>query len=334
MMGLQQGVRRQSGMSLVELLIAMVLGLLVIGGVIGVFMSSKQTHRTTESLSRVQETMRVVFELMTRDMREAGGNLCGQGLPIANVLNGAQTVPPIWYADMDNSLRGYDGNQAFAGAAFGTGNAARINGTDALQIISGAGNRGLTVRQHNAASAQFKVNTTAHGIEDDDVMMVCDYQQVAIFQVTNASSSNDTIVHNTGTGTIGNCSKGLGFPTVCTTLGTAYEFDEHAQLVQLVGRGWYVGSNGRAATGGRALYRVTMDGTPQEVIDGVTDMQLQYKTDTAVNYVDASAITDWARVEAIRVTVSLEGTTAAASVDNGRLQRQFSHVVTLRNRVP
>lgn len=325
--------RRSGGFTLVELLIAMVLGLMVIGGVVGVFLSSKQTYRTTEGLSRIQETMRVTFELMSRDMREAGGNLCGKHLPVANVLNGAQGANPAWFADMNNPLFGYEGNQVFGGAAFGTTSARRIAGTDALQAISSAGGAGLTVVQHNPSSAQFQVNVTGHGLESDDVIMVCDYRQVAVLQVTNANASNTTIVHNTGTGTIGNCSKGLGFPTVCTTNGTPYTFNEHAQITKLVGRGWYVGANGRAATGGRALYRVTLDGSPQEVIDGVQDMQLQYLESGALDYVDANAVGSWEDVTAVRVTVTVQSTDASVSTDGNRLQRQFSHVVTLRNRV-
>lgn len=328
-----QRAQRQAGFTLIELLISMVLGLIVIGGVIGVFLSSKQTYRTTEGLSRIQETMRITFELMARDMREAGGTLCGKGLPVANVLNGAQGANPSWFADLDNALRGYEGDEEFGGAAFGTSSARRIIGTDALQAISGVGGTGLTVVQHNPASAQFKVNVTGHGLEDDDVVMVCDYRQVAVLQVTNANPSNTTIVHNTGTGTIGNCSKGLGFPTVCTTNGTPYAFNEHAQIVKLAARGWYVGANGRAATGGRALYRVTLDGSPQEVIDGVQDMQLQYLESGSLDYVDADAVGNWAEVTAVRVTVIVQSTDRRIGTDGGRLQRRFSHVVTLRNRV-
>ena len=327
--------RSQAGIGLVELLIAMTLGLLIIGGVIGVFLSTKQSYRSNEGLSRMQETIRVAFELMARDLREAGGSLCGKGLPVANVLNGAHTAPPAWYADMSRSLWGYEGDQAFAGSAFGTAAARRIAGTDAIQAISGVGGRGLTVVQHNPPSAQFKVNTVNHGIDDDDVIVVCDYRQIAILQVTNAQpGTNVNLVHNTGTGSIGNCSKGLGFPTVCTTNGTPYAFDEHARISKLSARAWYVGANGRAATGGRSLYRVNLNESPQEVIDGVIDLQLQYLEAGASDYVDASAVADWEQVEAVRAQVTVESTATGIATDGGRLQREFSHVVTLRNRVP
>src|SRR3546814_5862094 len=58
---------------------------------------------------------------------------------------------------------------------------------------------------------------------------------LAVFQVTNAQpGTNVTIVHNTGnTATPGNCSKGLGFPTVCTTGGTKYQYGANSVLTKL-----------------------------------------------------------------------------------------------------
>jgi type IV pilus assembly protein PilW len=112
------------------------------------------------------------------------------------------------------------------------------------------------ITEHNGPAAQFKVNTTAHGFVDGDIVLVCDYKQAAIFQITSASDTNVTIVHNTGnTVDPGNCSKGLGYPTVCSTNGTAYSFESGGFLTKLTAHSWYIGFNGR---GGRSLYRVRL----------------------------------------------------------------------------
>ena len=65
--------RLARGLSLIELMIALLLGLLVVGGAIGIFTSNRRAYNATESLSRVQENARVAFEMMSRDVREAGG---------------------------------------------------------------------------------------------------------------------------------------------------------------------------------------------------------------------------------------------------------------------
>lgn len=70
------GRRREAGLSLVELMISMVLGLIVMGAAFAVFMSNQATFRTSEGLGRIQENARVAFELMARDIRAAGGSAC------------------------------------------------------------------------------------------------------------------------------------------------------------------------------------------------------------------------------------------------------------------
>lgn len=68
--------RRMSGMSLIELMVAMVLGLLVLGAAFAVFMSNQATFRVNEDVNRIQENARVAFELISRDVRAAAGSAC------------------------------------------------------------------------------------------------------------------------------------------------------------------------------------------------------------------------------------------------------------------
>lgn len=68
--------RRMAGLSLVELMISVVLGLVVTGAAIAVFLSNQNTFRASEGLNRIQENARVAFELISRDIRAAGGTAC------------------------------------------------------------------------------------------------------------------------------------------------------------------------------------------------------------------------------------------------------------------
>ncbi|MFA4097975.1 prepilin-type N-terminal cleavage/methylation domain-containing protein [Xanthomonas perforans] len=79
-------VKSQGGFNLIELMISMVLGLLVVGAAIGIFLSNRQAYAATEGVGRIQETARLGFELIARDIREAGANPCDKALPVANVL--------------------------------------------------------------------------------------------------------------------------------------------------------------------------------------------------------------------------------------------------------
>lgn len=74
--GLTARSKRSGGFSLVELMIAMVLGILVMGAAFAVFMSNQNTYRANEGLNRIQESARAAVELISRDVRAAGGSAC------------------------------------------------------------------------------------------------------------------------------------------------------------------------------------------------------------------------------------------------------------------
>ncbi|KAF1720767.1 PilW family protein [Pseudoxanthomonas wuyuanensis] len=329
--------RNAYGVTLIELMIALVLGLLVIGAAIGIFVSNKQVFRTAENLSRVQENARVGYELMARELRQAGGNPCSRNSRIVNVLN----PNTIWGTDWGNGVRGYTGAQAFGGAAFGTAGGARVAGTDAIELRSGEAGA-ATVVDHLPTSAQFKVSTANHGLQDGDIVMVCDFVQASIFQITGAQSGiNVTVTHNSGTGTPGNCSKGLGWadPPVCTTLGTPYAYGPNSVIARLRATAWYIGVS-KSDAQRRSLYQVQLTNSggvpsrqPQEIAEGVHDMKLQYLMPEATDYVDADnpAITDWNLVSAVRVVLTMQSN-ENVDVDGTPLTRDVAHVVTLRNR--
>jgi len=58
---------RSRGFSLIELMIAMVLGLVIVGGVISVLIANKRSYSTNEGMSQIAETVRTAYELMARD---------------------------------------------------------------------------------------------------------------------------------------------------------------------------------------------------------------------------------------------------------------------------
>lgn len=63
---------RQQGLTLVELMIALTLGLIVIAALVGVFMSSNQSYRQNEALGGLQDNARFALDSMGRDLAMAG----------------------------------------------------------------------------------------------------------------------------------------------------------------------------------------------------------------------------------------------------------------------
>lgn len=322
---------RMRGFSLVELMIALLLGLIVVGGVISLFVNNQQAARTNEGLGRLQENARVAFELMAREVRQAGGNPCG-AVVIANTL---ANPTANWWSDWDRGvLEGFDETQDTPGlAAFGNNVGQRVAGTHAIKVLSGGMFNGSIITAHNTGTQIISLNTPNHGLVANDLAVVCDGESAALVQVSavTASPAPGTITH-------GNAAN-LGFP-----LGSPKTFQPNGLVTRYTANFWYVGRNAR---GGTSLFRVDRTGVAQEVADGVTNMQAQFLTRNQNNgtlandWVAASTIAAnpapaWGETAlnlpvAVRLTLSLR-TTEAVGTNQAPLQRQMFHVINLRNR--
>ncbi len=65
-------IRTMAGFSLVELMLALVLSLFLLGGLFVTYISSRNTAQDAETLSRIQENMRFASDHLIRDIRNAG----------------------------------------------------------------------------------------------------------------------------------------------------------------------------------------------------------------------------------------------------------------------
>ena len=77
---------RQCGVTLVELLIAMLLGLFLVGGVMLIFSETKQAYRYQAGLAQVQEQGRFAINFLTKSVRVAG--FPGDNMPPGNKIEG------------------------------------------------------------------------------------------------------------------------------------------------------------------------------------------------------------------------------------------------------
>ncbi len=322
-------LRRQGGFSLIELMIAMMLGLLVVGAAIGIFLSNRRAYQATEGVGRVQEGVRTAFELMSRDVREAAGNPCVNNLPIANVLNNPAAS---WWSNLTvwgDAFRGFVADEDMTDLTIGGDAGQRVAGTQAVQLFT-ADDNVATISAHDTGTYKFTLNTTTSGIATGDIVMACNARQASIFQVS--AASGDEVFHGTS-GTPGNCATGLGIPMECGT-GTTFAYTApNSVLVRVHATRWYIGNG----TNGPALYQQVATGngtvTTQEVADGVTNLSVLYLVSGQTAYQAADAVADWSTVTSARITLSLAGTDKVGANDEV-IERQLIHVVSLRNRNP
>lgn len=320
---------RNYGLSILEIMIALTISLVVIGGTIQIYLASAQTYRMQEALSRIQESGRFAAEILRRELRMAEFSGCPPGNPVVNVLNDADTR---WWTDYPvNAVRGFAADdEDFPARDVGTAAGDRVTGTEAV-ILIGGGAQGYALDDdppHNPNSAQFKLQTT-HSLINGMIVMVCDAQQTAILQLTNVNSSNSTIVHNIGNSVApGNCNKFLGSPdpldlpdpTAMSYCADAveYSYGADAMLIDFYPVAYYIGhSQSLDASGNprtRSLYRSTMtvngSGTAEmlveELIENIEEIVIQYGVDTdntgVVNeFVAVNDVDNWNQVLSLRV---------------------------------
>jgi type IV pilus assembly protein PilW len=330
-------------------MVAMVLGLILIGGVISVMITTRQTLRVNENLARMQEGARFSFELMAREVREAGLVPCGTRLT-ANVLRTLGSPAVAWWADTDaGMLRGFDDAQDSTNiVAFGVAAGNRVAGTDAIVLLRPAGDE-LSFRQitsHNAGATSFQFSS-ATAFEDAEAALVCDGKSSALFQIQTVSNAPPEIQY--GAAAL-NCSTALGSVQAQCASPVAKAFDPDATIARWDPAFWYIGVNSQ---GTRSLYRarigkdavgalVTMQ---EEMSTGIDNLQIDYLTRNrdagnvlATAWVPASHANfagGWtsttAEVVAARLTLTT-GSAEAVGSEGQRLQRQVIVVASLRNR--
>lgn len=337
--------RRGSGFTLIELMVAMLLGLIVIGGVTSVFLANQQVYRTNAALGEVQDNTRMSFEMLAQNIRAAGLVGCSNNGQVANVLaDGPNNGGTDWWANWNNALQGYgSGTAANPALTVGTAAGQQVAGTDSLMVLNAA-DGGLSISSDDTVGYTLTLNGSNSDFAAKKIMIVCDPAQATLFRASSytASSTAPTVgyAQTSGGGTI-NCSTGLGYPSVCTAAGTVYAYGANAMIAPLQAGVWYIGNN---PAGGRSLYldSVATDtggATAQEMVRDVTAMNISYHMANQASFVAASAVINWATVDAVQVslTVQSSNTRVAVSSSSGGstapIQRSYTVTATVRNRV-
>ena len=346
-------MRRSSGFTLIELMVALLIGLLVLAAALGLFLTNQRTYRATENLSRVQENSRAAFELLAADIRAAGGNPCGRqqmvaggnsvGMSMFNVLNNPAAN---WWSNWGvgaGAVIGFAGGMPFADAAFGTGAGQRVSDTDALQVMA-AGSRQAVVTEHDAEGGEFILRNAQHGFQPGQILMVCGpgsmadqvYSRAVIFQMT-GTAAQPKIGHGAGGDDPGNVTSQLGGYLVDGVIidPSLYRFGGNSVITDFHSSRWFIGNNGR---GGRSLYQSLLGGgaavQTQEIAEGVENMRLTYLVPSAGSYLDAASVgARWGEVVAVRVSLEFSSPDRVGT-DNAKLLRTMTSVVSIRNRMP
>ncbi len=105
--------RKQHGLSMIELMVAMALSLILMAGVLQIFISNKKSFEITRDLSDVQENGRLGLTFIGESIRNAdhwgaleGGDL-SNGASVDSVTSG--TCNSAWILDSEVAIQGFEG---------------------------------------------------------------------------------------------------------------------------------------------------------------------------------------------------------------------------------
>ncbi|WP_167856114.1 PilW family protein [Natronospirillum operosum] len=320
---------RQKGLSLLEVLVAMGLGLILIAGATNLFIGSSQTFRTNESLSRMQEEARFALNRMQRDVRSAGFQGCAPavenrvataGNELQNLLftelpllgwehagtgpGQTSTIDDYEVGDADNwtSSAGLALPDELAGAV--------VNGTDVLVVAKVERSAASYTSEVEAGDPAAQPVNPGHNIGQGGVALVTDGNCTSGNLARNTNNSENALTFSSS----GNTANGLSFPT-----NPASEIF-HYQI-----RAYYVGLSDDQP----ALFSQRLDGADGtaaiELVRGVESMQVLYGEAGSNNAVVAEAyrpadeVTDWQNVVSARVALLMRSEAPASAELNTRV---------------
>ncbi|WP_443192279.1 PilW family protein [Pseudomonas indica] len=348
----------QKGLSLIELMVAMLISLILLGGVLQVFLSSKNLYNTNTAVSRVQENGRFATEFLSFDIRQAG-------------YKGECLIPPKQHLDIDDetqdlqnaysttpAIQGWDGQKPSIFLATET---IRAN-TDSLIVKYAGDGSEFTASGTNNPNTPSVTAGASTGAYAEQIVILANSTGCDIFQ--NANNENASAFQKSG----GNVSPGninAHWSHSYTGKFSSYILRSHTYYIR--------NNNGRLPS----LVRKVLSPTRQdeELIEGVIDMQVTYGIDrngdriadeyvkAGTNNLTATGAGDWDKVVSARVSLlvispetnvvdelqqfvypAAKGITkedAFAKYEDGtvtikskRLAQVFTTTVAIRNRLP
>lgn len=335
-----------AGFGLVELLIAMTLGLLLTASVLQVTLGSQRSHRLLDASARMQESGRFALAYLAKDLRTAGFMGCPnlQRIPV-NVI--AKSPPADFAFAAGTVLRGENNVAA-------TNDYDAVQGTDVVVLRRALAPTARLTGKLDPVNANIQIDGNPAGLGRGDFVFVTDCVNADLVKATavsnNPGTDQVTITHAIGSNNNNQLSKIYG---------------SDAEVLGFQSLAYFIRDTGRttaAAAPIRSLYvkarRLGSGAAPvaAELVEGVEDMQLTYGVDSdgdrnIDNYKTANNVTDWSKVLSVRIELllhSLEDSVVGVSgvyaqnltfngsavTPDGRLRQVYTTAVSIRNRLP
>ncbi|MGZ8199784.1 MAG: PilW family protein [Methylosarcina sp.] len=327
----------QAGMTLIELMIALLIGAFLLGGMLQIFLGTKRSYRMAEGVSRMQENARFAMDLMGQDIRMAGFRGCNSQTAITNNLNSATS----FFYNFNTALQGFEATSdpGDTPAVWSPSIVAEITqplgGSDVITIRRAAGDGNLVTAHADGVADLTLADTTNLSANDLVVASTCEGSDA--FQIT--SITGNVVAHNAG------ASPAPG--NAIQALSRSYT---DGQVYPISTVSYYI----RESNGQPSLYRRINSSDATELVEGIEQMQILYGEDTDASpdgtpnyYTTADQVTNMANVVSLRISLlvrTIDDNLASESQaytyngtettpDDRRLRRVFTTTIAVRNRL-
>lgn len=357
------GISGIKGLSLIELMVAMVIVTILLLGVTTVYFASKRSYRLNDEYAEIQENARFLFSNVVKDLRMAGYSGCDSIRDMA--INGINVI----------SATAIPGLPAFANGNFITGHNGAINnwpstgmakpgniaaGTDAITTIRASACSDTLTKP--AAPGGTISATNSCNFQPNDTVLITDCVNTEVFTISSINGLGE-LVHATPENVQSNLQN---------------EFGAGSIIFKPTRSTYYIGTD--PGTGDLGLYRIQYTAAggvfglsaPSVLIPNVENMVIAYGVDTTDNgsadtFASADQVgnlalqgdvaagqTPWSRV----VSMDIRFLTASDNIGNpnaqvngyaytfnnnyvpssavtdNRLRREFITGINLRNNTP
>jgi type IV pilus assembly protein PilW len=263
---------KQLGLSLIELMLAMVIGLSIIASAVTVFSGSRKSSDLNAALTEMQDNARFAMDTIGRELRMAGFQGCVDiNTSTAKVIANNAPTDNYFATSASASLIQADGTwlpAAPLGFNIPDTVGAPVPGTHALSVQFGSPST-FTFQPMATPNADVVLNSTDSGLVNGDLVLISNCQVADIFSVTNADGA--TLQHSSS----GNRDNNLSAPYGLTASG-----NDLARIMRFEANIYYIGDTTRMNGAGQAIYSLYKQSLPYtnppiEMVEGVANMQLQ-----------------------------------------------------------
>jgi type IV pilus assembly protein PilW len=328
----------QRGFSLIEIMVAMSIGLVISALVVTIFSASSSTYRAADTVGALQETGRVALDSIDRDVQMAGFRGCNSNNveasgPLINVI----TAPTAYSNDLATPIQGYEytgpGWTPALPATLTAAAPAPAAGSDVLVVRVPVGIPATLSAPMVSPTSDIPLFSTA-GFAVNDRVFIADCNETAAFRISGFVGTN--VRHTVGVNSNGSLGR---------------DFAEDALVMRFETHAYYVAPSSRNPATETSLWMMNGAAAPAEVVEDVQGLQIQYGEDTDADYVanvfrKANSVVDFTQVVALQVNLLLRGSRSNEAqavtnyVFNGQTvvpadkytRRVYTATIQLRNR--